>query len=87
MLRRYVAVLAIALGPGLAPVAAADWPACKKVKREAVQLQQALREGRKLRGYASGQAMKRGRERRELWLRKQCRYYSGRLRDIERSMM
>ena len=87
MHRSSVIALAIVLAVGAEPVAAADCPACKKVKREAVALQQALREGRKLRGYASGQAMKRGRERRELWLRKQCRYYSGLLRDIERGMM
>ncbi len=66
---------------------AADWPQCKSAKREAVRLQQALRDGRKLKGYKSGAAMKRARKSRELWLRKNCRYHSRRLREVERSMM
>ncbi len=70
-----------------AEVQAADWPECESAKREAVRLQQALRDGRKLRGYNSGAAMKKARRSRDEWLRKNCRSYSRRLRDVERSLM
>lgn len=69
------------------PLAAAEWSECRRVKRDVVTLQQALREGRKLKGYKSGAAMKRARRDGDIWLRKHCRYYSRRLRDIERQMM
>ena len=66
---------------------AADWPECRNVKREAVRLQKALRDGRKLSGYRSGSAMKKARRDKDVWLRKNCRYHSRRLRDLERDMM
>ncbi|WP_372864167.1 hypothetical protein [Spongiibacter sp.] len=78
-------VLAVSWWP--LSVSAADWASCKSSKREAVQLQQALRDGRKLKGYASGSAMKRARRQRDIWLRKHCRGYAKRLRALEREMM
>lgn len=77
-------VLAVTAVPD---VQAADWPECRQVKREAVRLQKALRDGRKLTGYRSGSAMKKARRDRDIWLRKHCRYHAKRLRDIERDMM
>ncbi len=72
---------------GAQSAAAADWASCKGAKREAVHLQQALRDGRKIKGYASGAAMKRARRQRDVWLRKHCRSYAKRLRALEREMM
>lgn len=66
---------------------AADWDACRARKIEAVRLEQALGDGKKLKGYASGAAMKKARRAKEDWIWKNCRYYSRRLRDIERDMM
>ena len=66
---------------------AADWPECRNAKRESVRLQKALRDGRKLSGYSSGSAMKKARRDKDIWLRKNCRYHSQRLRDLEREMM
>ncbi|WP_269618776.1 hypothetical protein [Zhongshania sp. BJYM1] len=66
---------------------AADWQACRARKVEAVRLEQALGDGKKLKGYASGAAMKKARRAKEDWIWKNCRYYSRRLRDLERDMM
>ena len=71
----------------VAPANAASWEQCRREKIEAVRLEQALGEGKKLRGYASGTAMKNARRKKESWLWKNCRSYSRRLRDIERDMM
>jgi|TARA_R110000772_G_scaffold155288_1_gene266361 hypothetical protein len=76
------AVLTIA-----APAQAADWRACRAKKVEVVRLEQALGAGKKLKGYASGAAMKKARRAKEDWLWKHCRSYSRRLRDVERDMM
>lgn len=70
-----------------ADLLAADWDACRARKIEAVQLEQALGKGKKLKGYASGAAMKKARRAKEDWIWKNCRYYSRRLRDLERDMM
>ena len=69
------------------PVQAADWQSCRARKIEAVRLEQALGAGKKLKGYASGAAMKKARRAKEDWLWKYCRSYSRRLRDVERDMM
>ncbi len=66
---------------------AADWNACRARKVEVVRLEQALGAGKKLKGYASGAAMKKARRSKEDWLWKHCRSYSRQLRDVERSMM
>ncbi|MDF1693269.1 MAG: hypothetical protein P1U47_12890 [Zhongshania sp.] len=66
---------------------AADWKACRARKVEVVRLEQALGAGKKLKGYASGTAMKKARRSKEDWLWKHCRSYSRRLRDVERDMM
>ncbi|WP_295874647.1 hypothetical protein [uncultured Zhongshania sp.] len=68
-------------------VHAAGWESCRARKIEAVRLEQALGDGKKLKGYASGAAMKKARRSKEDWIRKNCRYYSSRLRDVERDMM
>jgi hypothetical protein len=66
---------------------AASWEACRAKKIEVVRLEQALGDGKKLNGYASGAAMKKARRAKEDWIWKNCRYYSSRLRNIERDMM
>lgn len=68
-------------------VCAADWDDCKQRKREALRLEQGLGKGKKVSGYSSGAAMKARRRELERWLRKNCRYYSNRLRDLERESM
>ena len=68
-------------------VNAADWKACRAKKIETVRLEQALGDGKKLKGYSSGAAMKKARRAKEDWIWKNCRYYSRQLRDIERDMM
>ena len=60
----------------------ADWPQCKTQKLESMRLEKALRKGRKLKGYASRNAMKRERRRIDDWLWKHCRYYDSELRDL-----
>ena len=80
-------VLAALAASGISFPYAADWSDCRAQKREAVRLEQALGNGKKLKGYHSGAAMKQARRNKEAWLRKHCRYYSSRLRDIEREMM
>lgn len=73
---------------GIFPIVhAASWDACRARKIEAVRLEQALGDGKKLKGYSSGAAMKKARRAKEEWIWKNCRYYSRRLRDIERDMM
>ena len=84
-MKKYLVSVVFVLSGAMAQ--GADWSECEGVKREAVRLQQALRDGRKLKGYSSGEAMKKARRKRDTWLRKNCRSYSRRLRDIERSMM
>ncbi len=66
---------------------AADWQACKRQKIEVIKLEQALGQGKKLKGYGSGAAMKQARRDKEDWLWKHCRYYSNRLRNLERDRM
>jgi hypothetical protein len=66
---------------------AADWLSCRASKVEVLQLEKSLRSGKKLKGYASGAAMKKARRRKDDWLWKHCRAYSSRLRDVEASMM
>ncbi len=70
-----------------APVQAAGWQACRARKIETVRLEQALGAGKRLKGYASGAAMKKARRAKEDWLWKNCRSYSRRLREVERDMM
>lgn len=69
------------------PAWGGNWKACKKEKIEVVRLEQALGHGRKLAGYRSGSAMKKARRSKEEWLRKNCRYHSRQLRDLERELM
>ncbi|CAA0105816.1 Uncharacterised protein [Zhongshania aliphaticivorans] len=70
------------------PIAhAASWQACRAKKIETVRLEQALGNGKKLKGYKSGATMKKARRSKEEWIWKNCRYYASRLRDIERDMM
>jgi hypothetical protein len=68
-------------------VHAASWQSCRARKIETVRLEQALGAGEKLKGYASGAAMKKARRAKEDWLWKNCRGYSRRLREVERDMM
>lgn len=69
------------------PLHAASWSQCKSQKIQLVRLQQHLGAGKKLAGYSSGADMKRARRAKQTWLRKNCRYYSRQLRNIERGMM
>ena len=64
------------------PAFAADWPECRRAKLESVQLQQALRKGTILRGYRSRSAMRDDMRRKDKWLWRECRRYSGELRKL-----
>lgn len=64
------------------PVLAADWQACKKTKLEALQLDDALRRGSVLRGYRNRSQMRATLRDRDKWLWRNCRRYSGELREL-----
>ena len=61
---------------------AAEWPDCRRAKLESLQLQNALRKGALVRGYRSRSAMRDAMRAKDRWLWRECRRYSGELRDL-----
>ncbi len=61
---------------------AADWPECRRAKLESIKLQDALRKGRLVRGYSGRNAMRGAMRDYDKWLWRECRQYSGELRDL-----
>lgn len=61
---------------------AAEWPECRRAKLESLQLQKALRKGNIPRGYSSRSAMRAAMRNTDRWLWRECRRYSGELRDL-----
>lgn len=66
----------------LSGVCNAQWKDCRQVKRESLRLQQALRKGVVLRGYRDRPQMRNTLRDNNNWLWKQCRQYSGELREL-----
>lgn len=61
---------------------AADWPDCRRAKLESMQLEDALRKGRLLRGFRDRSAMRSAMRRHDKWLWRECRRHSSELRDL-----
>lgn len=61
---------------------ATEWPECRRTKLESLKLQQALRKGSLLRGYNNRGAMREAMRDNDKWLWRECRRYSGELRDL-----
>lgn len=61
---------------------AAEWQECRRAKLESLQLQNALRSGGVVRGYRDRSAMRSAMRRKDKWLWRECRRYSGELRDV-----
>lgn len=64
------------------PLQAADWADCKRVKKDTLRMQQALRKGHSLRGYSNRAALRAAYRDKNDWLWKHCRQFSGELRDF-----
>lgn len=61
---------------------AADWSDCRRGKLDALSIEQALRKGYVLRGYADRSAMREALRERDRWLWRNCRRYSSKMRDL-----
>ncbi|MBB3048302.1 hypothetical protein FHR99_002576 [Litorivivens lipolytica] len=61
---------------------AVDWSDCRRGKLDALSLEQALRKGHMLRGYPDRSAMREALRERNDWLWRNCRRYSGKMRDL-----
>ena len=63
-------------------IQAAEWPECRRAKQDALSLEQALRKGLVLRGYANRSEMRQVLREHDRWLWRNCRRYSSEMREL-----